>query len=41
MQKRTLKEVATIVSMNDDAIRYIRDTMGYEDVVLQVITATS
>lgn len=27
-----------MVKMNEEAIKYIKDIMGYEDVVLQVIT---
>ena len=30
-----------MVNMNQDAIEYIRDIMGYEDVLLQVITFTT
>ena len=34
-------ETAEMVSMNTEAIEYIRDKMGFEDVVIQVETFTT
>lgn len=38
MSGSTAWEGCCMVNMNQEAIEYIRDKMGYEDVLLQVIT---